>query len=75
MYKHTGSIAELHYAVGIFSIFAVMLFACSKAAQDHSKITLVIDGKATLREKAAGANLPQFNSKHAPLIWCHPCCL
>jgi hypothetical protein len=52
----------------IFSIFAVMLCACSKEVQDYSKITLVINGKTTLNEKAEGSNLPKFNSKHAPLI-------
>ncbi len=50
------------------ALASLLLCACSKEAQDHSKITLVIDGKTVLSEKAEGDRLQQFNFKHKPLI-------
>ena len=52
----------------IFSAMVLILCACSKDPQDHSKITLTIDGKQALSEKAEGSKLAQFNSKHRALM-------
>jgi hypothetical protein len=50
------------------SVLVLILCACSKEPQDNSNITLTIDGKTALSDKAEGSQLPQFNSKHGPLI-------
>ena len=52
----------------IISVLLLILCACSKDPQDHSKIKLMIDGKQALSEKAEGSKLPQFNSKHRALM-------
>ena len=52
----------------IISVLVLILCACSKDLQDHSKIKLMIDGKQVLSEKAEGSKLPQFNSKHRALM-------
>ena len=52
----------------IISVLVLILCACSKDPQDHSKIKLMIDGKQALSEKAEGSKLPQFNSKHRALM-------
>lgn len=52
----------------IFAVLVLILCACSKESKDHSKITLTIDGKQALSEKAVGSKLAQFNSKHRALL-------
>lgn len=52
----------------IYSVLVFILCACSKKPDDYSNITLVIDGKTALNDKAEGSHLPQFNSKHGPLM-------
>ena len=52
----------------IISVLVLILCACSKDPQDHSKIKMMIDGKQALSEKAEGSKLPQFNSKHRALM-------
>ena len=52
----------------VFSALLFVLCACSKGPQSNSSITLTIDGKTALSDKAEGSNLPQFYTKHEQLI-------
>jgi hypothetical protein len=49
------------------SALILVLCACSKEPQDFSSLSLTIDGKPTLTEKAEGSQLPKFQAKHSSL--------
>jgi hypothetical protein len=52
----------------LISALILGLCACSKEPQDFSSLSLTIDGKPTLTEKAEGSQLPKFQANHASLI-------
>lgn len=52
----------------LISALILVLCACSKEPQDFSSLSLTIDGKPTLTEKAEGSQLPKFQANHASLI-------
>jgi hypothetical protein len=65
--KFNFTLTALMRAV-LISALVLGLCACSKEPQDFSSLSLTIDGKPTLTEKAESGQLPKFQAKHAPLI-------
>ena len=65
--KFNFTLTALMRAV-LISALVLGLCACSKEPQDFSSLSLTIDGKPTLTEKAEGSQLPNFQAEHASLI-------